>query len=96
MNEIQSRINSVTHILASNASKADKVVGISKALSGLDITGLSNQKTECVYKHIITCNQIISRYPAIKNYDDYKIISDVDLNKFLKSTQQLCLKLLLD
>ena len=41
-------------------------------------------------------NSITSHYPTIKTYDDYKIISDADLDELLKNVQQLCLKLLID
>lgn len=96
MNDLQVRINSIIQILASDLSKADKVVAASQTLSGMDITHLSNQKTQCVYKYITTSNKIMACYPTIKSYDGYKIISDSDLNKFLKNIQQLCLKLLID
>lgn len=96
MNELQSRINSVIQILTSDISKADKIVAAFRTLSGTDITHLSSQKTQYVYRHIIASNKIMARYPTIKNYDDYAIISDADLNKLLKSIKQLCLKLLND
>ena len=96
MNELQVRINSITQTLASNLPKADKAVATSQALSGMDITNLSNQKKQCIYKYMTTSNKIIARYPTIKSNDDYKIISDADLNKLLKNIQQLCLKLLAD
>ena len=76
MNELQVRINSIIQILASDLSKADKVVATSKALSGMDITHLPSQTMQCIYKYITTSNKIIARYPTIKNNDDYKIISD--------------------
>lgn len=96
MNELQIRINSIIQIFASDLSKADKVVAACKVLSGMDITHFTNQKKQMIYKHITASNNIMSRYSSIKNYDDYKIMSDADLNKLLKSVQQLCLKLLID
>lgn len=96
MNELQTRINSIIQILASELSKANKVTSALQAFSGLDITHFSSQKTKSVYKHITTVNSVAARYPIIKSYEDYEIITDKDLNKILKSIQQLCLKLLLD
>ncbi len=96
MNDYQQRINLVTQKLASESSKIDKVVTSLQVFSGMDITHFSRKKTESVYKHIATMNSIISRYPVIKTYEDYALISDIDLNKILKSIQQLCLKLLID
>ncbi len=96
MNELQIRINNVTQILASDLSKVNKVVASLEAFSGLDITHFDDKKTKYVYKHIATMNAITGRYPFIKTYDDYNLISEADLNKILKDIQQLCLKLLID
>lgn len=96
MIDLQARVNSIIQILTSDLSKADKVVAASQAFSGMDITHLSSQKKQCVYKYIISSNKIMAFYPTIKSNDDYKIISDTDLNKFLKNIQRLCLKLLVD
>jgi hypothetical protein len=94
MNEIQIRINFIIQLLAGDLSKSDKVIETSQAFSGMDITHFTEEKQQSVYKYIITTNKIMAKYPTIKSYDDYKIITDIDLNKLLKSVQQLCLKLL--
>jgi iron uptake system EfeUOB component EfeO/EfeM len=94
MNELQAKIDSVIQILASDLSKANKLIAALQTLSGTDITHLSSQKKQCIYRQMNTSNKIIARYPTIKDYDDYAIISDADLNKLLKSVEQLCFKLL--
>lgn len=96
MNELHTRINSIIQILAGESSKANKAVASLQAFSGLDITDFSNQKKESVYKYMIAVDSIIARYPIIKIYDDYEMITDKDLNKILKNVQQLCLKLIID
>jgi hypothetical protein len=96
MNELQTRINSITQILASDLPKSKKAIASLQAFSGLDITHFNHKKKESVYKYLSTLNAVVARYPTIKTYDDYNIMTDVDLNKILKSIQQICLKLLID
>ncbi len=97
MNDLQTRINTITQILASEPLKAHKVIASLQAFSGMDITHFSNQQKKSVYKYMATINDITSRYsPVIKSNDDYKIMSDADLNIILKNVQQLCIKLLID
>lgn len=96
MNEIQTRINSVIKILASDLSKVDKAIATSQAFSGMDITHFTSKQQQSVYKYITTSNKIMARYPTVRSHDDYKFLTDADLNKLLKSVQQFCLKLLYD
>ena len=96
MNELQIKINSITHILASESLKPNKVVMSLQTFSGLDITHFNDQKKKAIYKHMAAINNITSHYPTITTHDNYKIISDTDLNEILKNVQQLCLKLIID
>lgn len=96
VNEIQIRINSIIRILSSDLSKVDKFREVSPSFSGMDITHFTDKQKQNVYKYIMTANKIMARYSTIKTYDDYKIITDADLNKLLKNVQQFCLKLLND
>jgi hypothetical protein len=96
MSELNTRINAIIQILADTSSKANKVVASLQAFSGMDITHFSEQKKRTLYSHMTTINNITSRYSEIKTYEDYKIISNSDLSKILKSIQQLCFKLLID
>lgn len=97
MNDLQTRINAITQILASEPSKANKVIASLQAFSGMDITHFNSQQKKSVYRYMATINDVTSRYsPSIKTNDDYKIMSDADLNIVLKNVQQLCIKLLID
>jgi hypothetical protein len=96
MNDLQIRINTFIQSLASNETKASKVVTSLQAFSGMDITHFNKQKTNSVYKYLSTINTITARYPIIKTNDDYQFMSDTDLDSILKCMQQLCLKLLID
>ncbi len=96
MNDLQTRINTFIQSLASNETKAGKVVASLQAFSGMEITNFNKKKTNSVYKYLVTINSIVARYPIIKTNDDYQCMSDADLDKILKSIQQLCLKLLID
>jgi len=96
MNEIQIRINSIIRVLASDLSTADKYKEIAPSFSGMDITHFTEKQKQHVYKYMTTANKIMARYPTIRTGDDYKIITDSDLNKLLKNVQQFCLKLLND
>ena len=91
---LQARINSIIQILAHDLLKADKVVASLKAFSGLDMTRFSSHQNESINEYLAQINNITSRYP-IKTDADYKIVSNADLNKILKSIQ-LCLNLLVD
>jgi len=96
MTEIEMRINTITHILATEPSKIGKMAKSLQALHGLDFTHLNNKKKNSIYKHMTDYNKIMEKYPTIKTQDDYHLISDIDLSKILKSIQQLCIKLLID
>ena len=96
MNDLQIRINTFIQSLASNETKASKVVESLQAFSGMEITNFNKQKTNSIYKYLTTLNSIMARYPIIKTNDDYQFMSDADLDKILKTIQQLCLQLLVD
>jgi hypothetical protein len=96
MNDIQIRINTFIQTLTNNETKASKVITSLQAFSGMDITHFNKKKTNSVYKYLATINSIVARYPIIKTNDDYQFMSDADLDKILKTIQQLCLKLLID
>ncbi len=95
MTDLQTRINSIIQIFANDLPKPDKVVTSLKAFSGLDIAHFNSHQTKSINKYLGKINNILSLYP-IKTYDDYKIMSDSDLNKILKNIQELCLNLLVD
>jgi ribosomal protein S13 len=95
MTDLQTRINAIIQILANDLPKADKVVASLKAFSGLDITHFNSHQNESINKYLTKINNITARYP-IKTDDDYKILSNADLSKILKSVQKLCLNLLVD
>ena len=94
MNELHLKINLVTQALSSDQAKPNKVVSALKNFSGLDMTNFSKKMMNTIHQHFGEINSITSQY-KIKTEDDYKIITDNDLNKILKNIQQLCLKLLL-
>lgn len=96
MSELKTRINAIIQILTDTSSKSNKVVAALRAFSEIDITHFDEQKTRSIYRDMTTINNITSRYPEIKTDEDYKIISDSDLNKILKNIRQLCFKLLID
>jgi hypothetical protein len=95
MTDLQTRINSILQIFANNSSKVDKVVSALKAFSGLDITHFTAHQKESINKYLSKINKITSHY-LVKTYDDYKIISNPDLDKILNSVQELCFNLLVD
>ncbi len=95
MTDLQQRINSIIEILANDTSKAEKAVASLKAFSGLDITHFTSHQKDSIHKYLSKINNILTRYPVTTD-DDYKIIPDKDLNKILKSVQELCLNLLVD
>lgn len=94
MNNNASKLTAVIGILATDLPKKDKLVLSRQQLSGLDITNIDTVTKKHVTKHILEMNDITTQYP-IKTDDDYVMISDVHLNKLLKSIKQL-VKCLID
>jgi uncharacterized Fe-S cluster-containing MiaB family protein len=87
MNEIMLKIMT---ILDEKIPKKDKVIKCFNATSGLEISALSSDQKNSIYKQISASNRILKQYP-IKTYDDYALISDNHLNKLLKNIKQVCL-----
>lgn len=95
MNELALKINLVTQSLASTQTKPNKVVAALKSFSGLDMTNFNKKKMNSIHQHFGEINCITAQY-KIATDDDYQIISDIHLDKILKTIQQLCLKLIID
>jgi hypothetical protein len=96
MNDLHKRINTIIEAFASNSLKEKKVATALNGFMGMEITHLTKQKMNSIHKHMGMINSIISSYPIIKTKDDYKFMTEIDLDKILKNIQQLCLKLLID
>ena len=96
MNDLQIRINKITHVLSSELPQPEKALLSLQALSGLEITHFNQKKMKAFCKHLSTINEITSYYPAIIVDSNYDSLSEAHLNEMLKNIQQLCLKLLID
>lgn len=85
MNEFTLKI--VT-ILEEKISKKDKVIKCFIVASGLEISALSLDQQNRIYKQLSIVNGILKQYP-IKTYDDYSLISDSHLNQLIKSIRRI-------
>ena len=95
MNETLKKIAAVAILLDKHLYKKDKVVKCLHELSGMDITALSQVYKDRLCKHLISINGILGQYP-INTDDDYKLVSDKDLDRLLKKIKQICATLCQD
>ena len=93
MDKIETMVNDIQNIILSDLSKPEKAAKAIQKFSGLELTYFKKPILNHLYKRLGNIRSILSRYPGIKSYDDYALITGRHLEDILENIQELCLVL---
>lgn len=85
----------VITIFKQEMPKYKKIILACQCLAKLDITNTSEATKNYIDDHLYKANRILVQYP-IRDWEDYRLISDMHQNKMLKSFKRLCEMLISD